>query len=103
MSYQTSERDINHATTPNINTSLPQLVNLSSPLKASLGYAVLGENLMLPGAAVTTVVSFGQPKDGFYRVDNYITWCVSLSISYGSLPLSFNNFLPYESSCYFLG
>lgn len=78
VSYLTSDRDINEATTPNINTSLPQLDSLTDPLKASLAYAVLGDNLTLPGGAVTTVISFGQSKDKFYTAENYTTWTVAL-------------------------
>ncbi|KAG0712626.1 Glycosylated lysosomal membrane protein [Chionoecetes opilio] len=54
-------------------------------LKASLAYAVLGKNLTLPGAAVASVISFGQPKDGFYQSENYTTWTVAMGE--GAAPL----------------
>lgn len=74
VSYLTSDRDISEATVPNLNTSLPALANLTEPLRKSLAYAVIGDNLTLSGVAVTSVISFGQYKDGFYDAENYTTW-----------------------------
>lgn len=83
VSYMSSDRDIGVATTPNLNTSLSHLGNLTDPLKASLAYAVLGEKLNKPGAAVTSVISFGQSRDGFYRSENYTTWYVAFRLGCG--------------------
>lgn len=78
VSYLTSDRDISEATIPNLNTSLPALVNLTEPLRKSLAYAVMGDNLTLSGAAVTSIISFGQYKDGYYEAENYTTWTVAI-------------------------
>ena len=81
VSYLTSKRDISLATDPNLNTSFHHLVNLTDPLKESLAYAVVGENLTLAGAAVTSVFSFGHAGDGFYQAHNYTTWYVGVRVS----------------------
>ncbi|MPC38475.1 Glycosylated lysosomal membrane protein [Portunus trituberculatus] len=78
VSYLSSDRDIAKATVPNLNTSLPALVNLTEPLRKSLAYAVMGDNLTLSGVAVTSVISFGQYKDGFYAAEKYTTWTVAI-------------------------
>lgn len=78
VSYLSTKREISSATTPNLNTSFQELSNLTDPLKASLAYAVLGNKLNLTGAAITSFISFGQPKDGFYRSANFTTWTVAM-------------------------
>lgn len=78
VSYLTSDRDIAEATVPNLNTSLPALADLTEPLRKSLAYAVMGNNLTMSGVAVTSVISFGEHKDGFYKAEHYTTWTVAI-------------------------
>lgn len=73
VSYLSPKRDINVATTPNINSTFTPLDEISKPLEGSLAYAIFGKNLMEMLTANTTI-AFGQSKDNFYTEHNYTTW-----------------------------
>lgn len=78
VSYLSSDRDINVATNPNINSSFTLLKEISQPLKESLSYAVFGDELVGKRTTAKSVVSFGLTNDKFYLANNYTTWTVAL-------------------------
>lgn len=73
VSYLSDERDINLSTYPNINDTFLPLDNISEPVRKSLAYAVMGDQLITLMNA-KTVVAFGLSKDKFYTTNNYTTW-----------------------------
>lgn len=78
VSYLNNELDINDATEPNLDTLGPLPKPEPQPLRASLAYVVLGEEMFMEMLSLaSTTVSFGLPGDGFYTESNFTTWLVS--------------------------
>lgn len=102
VTYLTSDRDVNKASVPSfsrpsdkvnatetpatrstpsifdelsadLGSELEPLTNITSSLQHSLAYALLGDNLTNLLAA-ETLVSFGDPEDGWYTYYNYTVW-----------------------------
>ncbi|KAF2364565.1 Lysosomal transcription factor NCU-G1 [Trinorchestia longiramus] len=113
VSYLSSERDVNIATLPTLSSppsnstssqkasaealsdslfellssEAPQdvipLTTISDSLKMSLAYALMGDNLT-DLLSAHTLVSFGEPEDGYYTSSNYTVW--SFTAGSGSPP-----------------
>jgi len=84
VSYLKKDRDVNYATTPNINTTFAPLKSISFPVQKSLVYGLFGEDI-LDVSSVSSDVSFGMPNDGYYTKYKYTTWTVALG--YGKPPV----------------
>ena len=75
IAYLSPKRDFNNSTFPHVDSLKQDMpYNASISLKNSLIHALYGENYAETLSYVSTVMSYGHPKDGFYTETDYLMW-----------------------------